>query len=128
MPSHGLRESLAEAARFWEPRRLIYNAMLVAIVVAWVAMSWPHFRPAMTPQSLLIMSVLALLANVCYCAAYLVDLMMQSTERGASTGTLRAADGANLRQWRWRLWVVGMLLAALFENYWIADEIYPYVR
>jgi hypothetical protein len=127
-PSGGLRESLAEAARFWEPRRLIYNAVLAAIVVAWVVRTWPHFRPALTLESLLIMSVLALLANVCYCAAYLVDLVMQSAEHDTSTGQLRGPDaGANLRQWRWGLWVVGMLLAVLSENYWIADEIYPYV-
>jgi hypothetical protein len=25
------------------------------------------------------------------------------------------------------LWVVGMLLAVWLKNYWIADEIYPYV-
>jgi len=28
---------------------------------------------------------------------------------------------------RWAIWVVGTLLAILFENYWIADEIYPFV-
>jgi hypothetical protein len=127
-PSGGLRKSLAEAARFWEPRRLVYNAVLVAIVVAWVVRTWPHFRPALTLESLLMMSVLALLANVCYCAGYLVDLGMQSAERDTSTRPLRGADGgANLPPWRWGLWVVGTLLAVWFENYWIADEIYPYV-
>jgi len=29
---------------------------------------------------------------------------------------------------RWILWLVGTLFAIVFENYWIADEIYPFVR
>jgi hypothetical protein len=28
----------------------------------------------------------------------------------------------------WILWLMGMLFAIVFENYWIADEIYPFVR
>jgi len=31
------------------------------------------------------------------------------------------------RRWRWGLWLVGMLFAAILANYWIADEIYPFV-
>ena len=52
-------KGLRDAARFWEPRRPLYNLLLFAVVV---------------------------------------------------------------------LWVVGTLLAILFENYWIADEIYPFVQ
>jgi len=29
---------------------------------------------------------------------------------------------------RWILWLMGMMFAVLFENYWIADEIYPFVK
>lgn len=70
-----------------------------------------------TLHSLLLLSILALLANACYCAAYLVDIAMQ----GLSAGTV-------LKRQRRGLWVIGMLLAILFENYWIADEIYPFVQ
>jgi hypothetical protein len=31
-------------------------------------------------------------------------------------------------RWRWSLWTCGMLFAILLANYWIADEIFPYVR
>ncbi|HET9995556.1 MAG TPA: hypothetical protein VFQ18_09125 [Candidatus Acidoferrum sp.] len=128
-PSGGFRASLVEAARFWEPRRLIYNAVLLAIVIAWVVLTWPHFRPALKLESLLIMSVLALLANVCYCTAYLVDLGLQPAEQEKWRSALAGVDGsAALRKRRWGLWAAGMLLAVLFENYWIADEIYPYVQ
>jgi len=32
------------------------------------------------------------------------------------------------RRRRWALLLMGTLFAILVENYWIADEIYPYVR
>ena len=110
-------KGLAKAARFWEPRRLLYNALLFAVVVIWVARSWPHFRPAMTLESLGIMTVLGLLANACYCAAYLAEILIQN-----------ATTSAAWNRQRWVIWVVGTLLAILFENYWIADEIYPFVN
>jgi hypothetical protein len=40
-------------------------------------LTWPHFRGAFTWPSLLVLFVLAVLANVCYCAAYLVDIPLQ---------------------------------------------------
>lgn len=132
-PTGGLRESLAEAARFWEPRRLVYNLVLSAVAVGWVVATWPHFRAALTLESFAPLAVLALLANVCYCAAYLVDIGMQKsaydTKGSTFWGTFWGADwGAGLRHRRWALWVVGTLLAVVAEFYWIADEIYPDVR
>jgi hypothetical protein len=115
-PSEPFRGLVTDAIRYWELRRLVYNLVLAAFVAAWVLWSWPHFRPAMTWHSLLLLSILAFLANLCYCAAYLVDL------------PLRASLGDAWKRWRWTLWLVGMLFAILFENYWIADEIYPFVQ
>jgi hypothetical protein len=111
------RGNLAEAAHFWEPRRVAFNLILAAVVIAWVAATWPHFRPAFTPFSLLRLAVLALLANLCYSAAYLVDIPMQRSALAAIWGRRRQL-----------LWLAGTLLAVLFTNYWIADEIYPFVR
>jgi hypothetical protein len=110
-------QMLGDAARFWEPRRIAYNSILVGVVAAWVAATWPHFRPALTLEALGIMTVLALLANLCYCAAYFVDIPMQLS-----------AVGADWRRSRWILWIAGMILAFVFTNYWIADEIYPFIR
>lgn len=111
------RELFRDAVRYWEPRRIPYNAVLAAIVVAWVVVSWPHFRPALTLQSLLLVLVLAAIANVCYCGAYAVECAMQLSP-------LRAAWPKH----RWILWAAGTLIAAALAYYWIADEIYPYVR
>ena len=113
---NGWRGQFANAIRYWEPRRLLYNCVLSAVALLWVAASWPHFRPAFTLPSFFAIAVLALLANVCYCPAYLVDMAMQSSPLAALW---------NRR--RWLLFLAGMLFAILLENYWIADEIYPYV-
>lgn len=110
-------KGLGEAARFWERRRLLFNLLLFGVVVIWVVKSWPHFRPAMNLEGLGVATVLGLLANVCYCAAYFAEILIQN-----------ATSNAAWNWQRWAIWVVGTLLAILFENYWIADEIYPFVR
>jgi hypothetical protein len=116
-PSGPFRVLLIDAIRFWEPRRLVYNLVLAVVVVLWLVTSWPHFRPVLNLSSLPLLAILALLANACYCAAYLLDIPMQSLSLGTS-----------LRRQRWGLWVIGTLFAILLANYWIADEIYPFVR
>jgi hypothetical protein len=113
-PSSPLRESFTDAIRYWEPRRLVYNLVLSAVTAAWVAGTWPHFRAALTLSTLPPMAVLALLANVCYCAAYLVDIPAQ-----------RSSFGAVWKRRRWGLWLMGTLFAIVLASYWIADEIYP---
>jgi hypothetical protein len=35
---------------------------------------------------------------------------------------------AHWPRWRWVLWVLGTSAAVAFAYYWIADEIYPFVR
>ena len=112
-PSSTFRGLLADAARFWEPRRLVYNLFLAVVTVFWIIFTWPHFRPAMTPTSLFLLSILALIANACYSVAYFVDIPFQ----------LSFAAGRN--RLRWGLWIAGTLFAILLANYWIADEIYP---
>lgn len=116
-PSRPLREILADAIRFWELRRIAYNLVLAGVFLAWVGFSWPHFRGAFTPGHVLALLALAALANVCYCAAYLADVPIQYS-----------FSRADWRRWRWGLWAAGMLFAVLIANYWIADEIYPYVN
>jgi hypothetical protein len=116
LSSSNLRVTLDDALRYWERRRIIYNLLLTAVVVTWIVVTWPHFRSAFTWSSLFALAVLALLANLCYCAAYIVDLPLQFS------------SFRNLWwRWRWTLFLVGTLFAILFANYWIADEIYSFV-
>ena len=112
--NHKLQGGLREAARFWEPRRLWYSAILFAIVLLWVVLTWPHFRAALNWADLGRMTILGLLANLCYCAAYVAEFFIQG-----------ALPAKFCRRARYAVWIAGMLLAIVVTNYWIADEIYP---
>ncbi|HXW54609.1 MAG TPA: hypothetical protein VEJ67_02585 [Candidatus Cybelea sp.] len=119
-----LKQPVADALRYWEARRVLYNALLALVALGWLAFTWPHFRPAVNlmwvPPAeqhtvLVLLTVLALSANICYTAAYLVDIPLQ------------VSFAALWRRRRWVLWLAGTIFAILLENYWIADEIYPFV-
>jgi len=114
---HHLSTDFSSAARFWELRRIFYNLVLFVVTVTWVVTTWPHFCPAFTLEIIPPLTVLALLANVCYSAVYLVELPL-----------VRSTLQASWLRWRWALWVAGTLFAVVLENYWIADEIFPFVR
>jgi hypothetical protein len=111
-----LREIFTDAIRYWEKRRIAYNVVLTAVVFAWLGLTWPHFREIVALPTLGLLVVLAVLANICYTAAYIADIPMQIS-----------ALRSGWRRWRWGLWLAGTLFAILVENYWIVDEIYPYV-
>jgi hypothetical protein len=111
---NGPRSYLHDAIKFWEPRRIPYNLVLTAVTVVWFTLDWSHFRPGFNLQLLLALVILAGLANICYCAAYLVDIPLQHS-------SFRAV----WRRRRWWLWLAGVLFAALLASYWINDEIYP---
>ena len=114
-PTGTSRETFMAAIGFWERGRLIYNLVLTGVVLFWLVATWPHFRAAMTLHSLLLLSILGLLANVCYCAAYIAEILLRSFSRTGERG-------------RWEVWALGTLFAFLVANYWIADEIYPFVN
>lgn len=114
-PLHpSLREILNDAIRYWEPRRIVYNLLLAMIVIGWTVATWPHFAPAVKFEPLLALLILAVLANGCYCAAYVVDVTLQFSD-------FRTA----WRRYRWLLWSSGTLFALALAYYWIGDEIYP---
>lgn len=115
LPSPSFRDTLLSAARFWEPRRILYNLFLTLGVILWIVLTWPHFRPAFTWNSLPFLIIAASLANLCYTAAYLIDLPLQQA-------SLRVTPSL-----RWLIFVVGTLFALLLETYWIVDEVYPFV-
>jgi hypothetical protein len=116
-PLGPLRPYLADAIHFWEIRRIFYNLALAGAAIFWLIATWPHFRPAFSFTYLPPIAFLTLVANVCYSAAYLIDLPMQHS-------TLSTA----WKRYRWILWLAGTLFALLLANYWIADEIYPDFR
>jgi hypothetical protein len=68
---------VASGLRYWELRRLIYNAVLAVVVVGHFMLAWPSSREKLSFDLLLGLFVLAVLANIAYCAAYLADLFLQ---------------------------------------------------
>ena len=89
-------------------REIRHNPLLWLLVFVPTALVTAKLRP----EAHTLLFVLAVLANVCYCAAYLVDVPVQySSFRDA------------WRRWRWALWVVGMVLAGQMSFYWTVDEL-----
>jgi hypothetical protein len=94
------RDSLSSAVRYWEPRRLAYNAALLVVVAGAFIAGLPGSNRALHAEPALIIFILAVLANVVYCAAYVPDLALQQT-------SFRHA----WLQFRWILLLVGTLMA-----------------
>jgi hypothetical protein len=103
-----VRDAVSDAIGYWEPRRLVYNAVLMLVVLGYFARSWPYSRKVISVEGLLLLFVLAVLANVCYCAAYLADVFVQ-------VSGFREA----WRKWRWVLFVIGTAFAATITR-WLA--------
>jgi uncharacterized membrane protein len=98
----------AEALRYWEPRRLLYNLVLAGVVSAHVIAGWPASRVLLERDHVLMLFLLAVLANVPYCAAYAVDLFVQSSELRASW-----------RRRRWLLLAIGTAFAAVLTHFFM---------
>lgn len=101
-----LREMVTDAIRYWEPRRLIYNAVLSLIVVGYFCGSLPGSRTELSFDGLLFVFILAVLANLCYCAAYLADIFAQFS--GFRVLWLR---------WRWLLLALGITFAGIITRF-----------
>ena len=94
------REALSQAIGYWEPRRLLFNAALLIEVTAIFALNLPDARAGLNVDVVLLLFVLAVLANVAYCAAYLVDVAAQlSTSR------------MTWLRYRWALFLIGVAFA-----------------
>jgi hypothetical protein len=75
-----VRESITEAIKYWEPRRLIYNGVLSLVVIGHFLFNLAEARHALTSDLLLFLFLMAVLANVAYCAAYPVDIFAQASD------------------------------------------------
>jgi hypothetical protein len=77
MSEVSVREALSEAIRYWEPRRLLFNAVLILEVTVIFCLKLRGSRGHVTVDVVLVLFVLAVLANVAYCACYVVDIAAQ---------------------------------------------------
>lgn len=99
-------ELASDALRYWEPRRAIYNAVLLLVVAVEFFVRWPASKTALKSDTILVCFFLAVLANVAYCAVYAVDLFVQFSGLRASWGRMR-----------WVVLLVGTAFAATITHF-----------
>lgn len=106
MDGQSLRESVTGAIRYWEPRRLVYNAVLALIILIYFGLHYPGSRSTLSVNLALSVFLLAVLANVAYCAAYPVDIFV-------CTSSYRE----EWRKYRWVIFMIGLLFAAILTRF-----------
>jgi len=74
-----IRDRVTYAIRYWEPRRIVYNGLLAIIVLLCCWSKWPAPKHLINFELVLVIFVLAVLANVAYCAAYVPDVFAQAS-------------------------------------------------
>jgi len=104
-PLGQLRELVTDALRYWEFRRLFYNALLAFVVIAHFIASWPASKAALTSDSVLDLFLLAVVANVAYSVVYVPDVFIQFSGFRSSRG-----------RWRLVFLVVGFAFAAVLTH------------
>ena len=114
MNSAELREYFTDAIRFWEPRRVIYNVVLSAIVMAYFAVGYPSSKTLLSIDFALGLFLLAVAANIAYCAAYLADVFVQAS--GFREVWLRS---------RWVLFAIGTAVAAIITRFMAMGMFHP---
>jgi len=100
------REYITEAIRYWEPRRIAYNLVLAAIVAIHFFING-YYRKPFSLDGLLVLVLLCVLANVAYCAAYVVDIFAQMS-----------GFRERWREVRWLLFAVGIVFAGILTHFW----------
>jgi hypothetical protein len=80
------------------------------VVIAHFAAGWPSSRLALHLNVLVLLFVLAVLANVAYCAAYVVDVFVQ-------------ASGFRERwlKMRWVVLVIGLAFASTITHFFASS-------
>ena len=109
MEAQTFRESLTDAIRYWEPLRLAYNAVLAVIVLIYFWRGYPASKMSLSVDAGLFIFLLAVLANVAYCAVYLVDVFAQSS-----------GYRETWRKNRWVLFAIGLIFAGVLTRFWAA--------
>lgn len=95
-----MKDIVTDSLRYWEPRRIAFNAVLGVVVAG----SFFYYQPPLDTlgwQPIIGLLFAAVLANVLYCAAYAADLLIQLSDYQTVW-----------RRYRWLLWMAGTALAA----------------
>ena len=85
---------------------MVYNVVLAAIVLIYFGLNYPATKSLVSVDSVLFLFLLVVLANVAYCAAYVVDIFVSSS--------------SYRDQWqnhRWIIFVIGLLFAGVITRF-----------
>lgn len=106
MDAQTLREGVTSAIRYWEPRRFIYNVVLAIVTLTCFGLNYPASKSTLSLDFVLLLFLLAVIANVAYCAAYVVDVFA-------------SASGYREQWWklRWIIFTIGLLFAAIITRF-----------
>lgn len=97
---------ISDAIGYWEPRRIAYNGILLAVLLATRFLSPGATTQTSSFQMLQQLFLLAVLANVAYCAAYPLDLFFQYSDFRETW-----------RRMRWMLLLVGTMSGAILDHF-----------
>jgi hypothetical protein len=101
-----MRDAVTSALRYWEPRRLIYNGVLAAVVLIYFFINLPSSSKAVSFDGVLFLFILAVLANVAYCAVYPGDVFVQFS-----------GFRPLLLKFRWVVLTIGSTFAAIITRF-----------
>ena len=101
-----VKSYVTNAISYWEVRRIIYNAVLAAIVIGYFVANLPASMELITPDVIFALFILAVLANIAYCAAYVADIVAQ----------MSAFRDLWLRL-RWILFLIGLAFASILTRW-----------
>ena len=107
MDTATIRDWATDAIRYWEPRRILYNLILAAIMLGYFAMGLPATKTIVTLNFVFMLFLLAVLANVACCTAYAVDIFAQ-------TSGFREL----WQRFRWVLFLIGTVFAGIIPRFW----------
>jgi hypothetical protein len=107
MDGKSFRDSATDAIRYWEPRRLLYNGVLSAVILIYFVLAYPASRSTVSVDGAFFVFLLAVLANVAYCAAYVVDIFAQATDYRE-----------RWKRYRWVVFVLGTSFAGIITRFW----------
>lgn len=97
-----LKEILTDAVRYLELRRIWYNLALILVCLGTQFLLPEQYREELNFSTFSVVVILAVIANILYCAAYIPDVVVQFT-------TFRAL----WRKIRIGLFILGTLFASL---------------
>lgn len=100
------RESATDAIKYWGPRRIAYNLALAVVVLVCFWLEYPASKSSLGVDMGQFVFLLAVMANVAYCAAYLVDIFAQVS------GYRQVWRG-----YRWTLFAIGTTFAGVVTRF-----------